>query len=54
MTRLWDIVVIQVIIRDDNNVGLAKSFDKQYELDIIGTQHCRSRTIACTERVLNL
>jgi hypothetical protein len=34
----------------DNNVGIAKNFDKQYELDIIGTQHCRSRTIACTEQ----
>jgi len=33
----------------DNNVGLSKAFDKQYELDIIGTQHCRSRTIGCTE-----
>jgi len=34
----------------DNNTGIAKDFDKQYELDIIGTQHCRSRTIACTEQ----
>jgi hypothetical protein len=34
---------------NDNNVGIAKDFDKQYELDIIGTSHCRSRTIACTE-----
>jgi len=34
----------------DNNVGLAKSFDKHFELDIIGTQHCRSRTIACTQQ----
>ncbi len=34
---------------NDNNVGIAKEFDKQYELDIIGTQHCRSRTIACTQ-----
>ena len=33
----------------DNNVGLSKNFDKQYELDIIGTSHCRSRTIACTQ-----
>jgi len=33
----------------DNNVGLSKGFDKQYELDIIGTQHCRSRTIACNQ-----
>jgi len=35
---------------NDNNVGIAKGFDKQYELDIIGTQHCRSRTIGCTEK----
>jgi len=34
---------------DDNNTGIAKDFDKQYQLDIIGTQHCRSRTIACTQ-----
>jgi hypothetical protein len=34
----------------DNNVGLSKSFDKQFELDIIGTQHCRSRTIGCTDQ----
>jgi len=33
----------------DDNVGIAKGFDKQYELDIIGTSHCRSRTIACTQ-----
>ena len=33
---------------DDNNVGIAKDFDSQYYLDIIGTSHCRSRTIACT------
>ena len=35
---------------NDNNVGIAKDFDKQYELDIIGTSHCRSRTIACDEQ----
>ena len=34
---------------NDNNVGIAKDFDKQCELDIIGTSHCRSRTIACTQ-----
>ena len=34
---------------NDNNVGIAKDFDKQYELDIIGTSHCRSRTIACKQ-----
>ena len=34
---------------NDRNYGIAKEFDKQYELDIIGTSHCRSRTIACTQ-----
>ena len=32
---------------DDNAIGLTKQFDSQYYLDIIGTSHCRSRTIAC-------
>jgi hypothetical protein len=35
---------------DDNSVGLAKEFDSQFYLDIIGTSHCRSRTIACTQQ----
>ena len=34
---------------DDNNVGIAKDFDSQWYLDIIGTSHCRSRTIACSK-----
>jgi len=34
---------------NDNNVGIAKDFDSQWNLDIIGTSHCRSRTIACTQ-----
>ncbi len=34
---------------DDNHIGIAKEFDSQYYLDIIGTSHCRSRTIACTK-----
>ena len=34
---------------NDNNVGIAKNFDSQWYLDIIGTSHCRSRTIACTQ-----
>ena len=33
---------------DDNNVGTTRNFDSQYYLDIIGTSHCRSRTIACS------
>ena len=35
---------------DDNNVGISKAFDEQWYLDIIGTSHCRSRTIACTQQ----
>jgi hypothetical protein len=35
---------------DDNNVGIVKGFDEQFYLDIIGTSHCRSRTIACTQQ----
>ena len=34
---------------DDNNTGISKAFDSQWALDIIGTSHCRSRTIGCTE-----
>ena len=34
---------------NDNTTGLAKNFDSQYYLDIIGTSHCRSRTIACSK-----
>jgi len=35
---------------DDNNVGMTREFDSQFYLDIIGTSHCRSRTIACTKQ----
>jgi len=35
---------------NDDNVGIAKDFDSQFYLDIIGTSHCRSRTIACTRQ----
>ena len=34
---------------NDNAIGLTKKFDSQFYLDIIGTSHCRSRTIACTK-----
>ena len=35
---------------NDNSVGTTRAFDSQYYLDIIGTSHCRSRTIACTRQ----
>src|SRR5210317_449731 len=33
----------------DNNTGMAKTFNDQYYLDVIGTSYCRSRAIACTK-----
>jgi hypothetical protein len=33
----------------DNIVGMAKTFNDQYYLDVIGTSYCRSRAIACTK-----
>jgi hypothetical protein len=33
----------------DSNNGMAKTFDDQYYLDVIGTSYCRSRAIACTK-----
>jgi len=34
---------------DDNTIGITREFDSQFYLDIIGTSHCRSRTIACSK-----
>ena len=34
---------------ESNNNGMAKTFDDQYYLDVIGTSYCRSRAIACTK-----
>jgi len=34
---------------DTQNIGMAKEFDNQYFLDVIGTSYCRSRAIACTK-----
>jgi len=31
------------------NIGMAKTFDEPYYLDVIGTSYCRSRAIACTQ-----
>ena len=33
---------------DRDNNGITKQFDEAFYLDIIGTSHCRSRTIDCT------
>jgi len=34
---------------DDNTTGMTQKFDSQWYLDIIGTSHCRSRTMTCTK-----
>ena len=36
--------------RNDNNaIGMEKTFNDPYYLDVIGTSYCRSRAIACTK-----
>ena len=32
-----------------DKIGMTAKFDEQFELDVIGTSHCRSRAIACTK-----
>jgi len=34
---------------NDDAVGMTKQFDSQWYLDIIGTSHCRSRTMTCSK-----
>ena len=33
----------------EDNIGMTKTFNDQFLLDVIGTSYCRSRTIACTK-----
>jgi hypothetical protein len=33
----------------DESIGMTKSFNDQFYLDVIGTSYCRSRAIACTQ-----
>ena len=34
---------------NDDDTGMAKTFNAPYFLDVIGTSYCRSRAIACTK-----
>ena len=34
---------------NDNGIGMTRNFNDQFHLDVIGTSHCRSRAIACTQ-----
>ena len=33
----------------DEHNGMTRKFDEQFQLDVIGTSHCRSRAIPCTK-----
>ena len=39
---------------DDYNIGMTKTFNAPFYLDVIGTSHCRSRAIACTKDEYNI
>ena len=39
---------------DKNNIGMTKTFNAPFYLDVIGTSHCRSRAIACTKDEYNI
>ena len=39
---------------NNDAIGMTEKFDKQFELDVIGTSHCRSRAIACTKDEYNI
>ena len=34
---------------NDDGIGMNKTFNAPYYLDVIGTSYCRSRAIACTK-----
>jgi hypothetical protein len=38
----------------DDNIGMTKTFNAPFYLDVIGTSHCRSRAIACTKDEYNI
>jgi len=38
----------------ENVVGLCRDYNDQFNLDVIGTSHCRSRAIACTKDEYNI
>ena len=39
---------------DGNQIGLTKTFNAPFYLDVLGTSHCRSRAIACTKDEYNI
>ena len=39
---------------DNNSIGMTKTFNSPFYVDVIGTSHCRSRAIACTKDEYNI
>jgi hypothetical protein len=39
---------------NDDNIGMTKTFNNPFYLDVIGTSHCRSRAIACSKDEYNI
>ena len=39
---------------NDDNIGMTKTFNEPFHLDVIGTSHCRSRAIACSKDEYNI
>ena len=39
---------------DCDNIGMTKTFNAPFFVDVIGTSHCRSRAIACTKDEYNI
>ena len=39
---------------DEEGIGVTKTFNAPFFVDVIGTSHCRSRAIACTKDEYNL
>ena len=39
---------------DGNHIGMTKTFNAPFYLDVIGTSHCRSRAIACSKKEYNI
>jgi len=39
---------------NDEGIGMTKTYNEPFYLDVIGTSHCRSRAIACTKDEYNI
>ena len=49
----WVKVIVSIMMMTAN-IGITKTFNAPFYLDVIGTSHCRSRAIACTKDEYNI